>query len=156
MTAAAEGTIGKVRRDPMAMLPFCGYHMGDYFRHWFRMQRDLTETPRIFNVNWFRKDEAGKMLWPGFSQNLRPLRWIVERATGRAGAKETPIGWMPRYEDMDWRGIDFSEDEFNQLMGFDRERLRMQTLPHEELFLKLHTHLPKEMIFERELLISRL
>lgn len=156
MTAAAEGTIGKIRRDPMAMLPFCGYHMGDYFRHWIRMQRDLRETPRIFNVNWFRKDEAGKMLWPGFSQNLRPLRWIVERATGRAGAKETPIGWMPRYQDMDWRGIDFSEDDFAELMDFDRERLRMQTLPHEELFLRLHTNLPKEMIFERELLISRL
>lgn len=156
MTAAAEGTLGQIRRDPMAMLPFCGYHMGDYFRHWIRMQRDLKETPRIFNVNWFRKDEEGNMLWPGFSQNMRPLRWIVERATGRVGAKETPIGWMPRYEDLDWRGIDFSEDDYKKLMGFDRERIRMQTLPHEELFLKLHANLPKEMIFERELLISRL
>jgi phosphoenolpyruvate carboxykinase (GTP) len=156
MTAAAEGTVGTIRRDPMAMLPFCGYHMGDYFRHWIRMQRDLKETPRIFNVNWFRKDETGRFLWPGFSQNLRPLRWIVERATGRVGAKETPIGWMPRYEDMDWRGLDFSEEDFAALMDFDRERIRMQTLPHEELFLKLHAHLPKEMIFERELLISRL
>ncbi|PXA03926.1 phosphoenolpyruvate carboxykinase (GTP) [Coraliomargarita sinensis] len=156
MTAAAEGTVGKIRRDPMAMLPFCGYHMGDYFRHWIRMQRDLNETPRIFNVNWFRKGEEGNFLWPGFSQNMRPLRWIVERATGRAGAKETPIGWMPRYEDLDWRGIDFSEEDYDKLMDFDRERIRMQTLPHEELFLKLHTHLPKEMIFERELLISRL
>ncbi len=156
-TAAAEGTVGKIRRDPMAMLPFCGYHMGDYFRHWIKMQRDLTETPRIFNVNWFRKDEAGKMLWPGFSQNMRPLRWIVERATGRVGAKETPIGWMPRYEDLDWRGMeDFTKEDYQKLMSFDRERLRMQTLPHEELFLKLHEHLPKEMIFERELLISRL
>jgi phosphoenolpyruvate carboxykinase (GTP) len=155
-TAAAEGTVGAIRRDPMAMLPFCGYHMGDYFRHWIRMQRDLKETPRIFNVNWFRKGEDGKFLWPGFSENMRPLRWIVERATGRAGAKETPIGWMPRYEDIDWRGIDFSEDDFTKLMDFDRERIRMQTLPHEELFLKLHANLPKEMIFERELLISRL
>ncbi|MFP4157490.1 MAG: phosphoenolpyruvate carboxykinase (GTP) [Opitutales bacterium] len=155
-TAAAEGTVGKIRRDPMAMLPFCGYHMGDYFRHWIKMQRDLTETPRIFNVNWFRKDEDGRMLWPGFSENMRPLRWIVERATGRVGAKETPIGWMPRFEDMDWRGLEFGEKEFYQLMSFDREQLRMQTLPHEELFLKLHEHLPKEMIFERELLISRL
>ena len=156
MTAAAEGTLGKVRRDPMAMLPFCGYHMGDYFRHWIRMQRDLKETPRIFNVNWFRKDENGNLLWPGFSQNMRPLRWIVERATGRAGAKETAVGWMPRYEDMDWRGIDFSEDDYTKLMDFDHERIRMQTLTHEELFLKLHSHLPKEMIFERELLVSRL
>jgi phosphoenolpyruvate carboxykinase (GTP) len=156
MTAAAEGTVGTIRRDPMAMLPFCGYHMGDYFRHWINMQRDLSETPLIFNVNWFRKDDQGNWLWPGFSENMRPLRWIVERATGRAGAKETPIGWMPRYSDLDWRGLDMSEEDFEQLMQIDRERVRMQTLTHEELFLKLHTHLPKEMIFQRELMISRL
>ena len=157
MTAAAEGTMGSLRRDPMAMLPFCGYHMGDYFRHWFKMQRGLTETPRVFNVNWFRKDDAGNWLWPGFGENMRPLRWIVERATGRTCGKETPIGWMPRYQDLDWRGMDdFSEEEFDKLMHIDRERLKMQTLQHDELFLKLFEHLPKEMIFERELLISRL
>ena len=155
-TAAAEGKPGELRRDPMAMLPFCGYHMGDYFRHWIKMQRSLSETPRIFNVNWFRRDADGKWLWPGFSDNMRPLRWIVERSTGRAGAKETPIGWMPRYNDLDWRGIDFSQAEYKALMRYDRDRLRMQTLEHEELFLKLFTHLPKEMVFERELLISRL
>ncbi len=155
-TAAAEGTQGELRRDPMAMLPFCGYHMGDYFRHWIKMQRDLVETPRIFNVNWFRRDEKGKWLWPGFSENMRPLRWIVERSTGRAGAKETPIGWMPRYDDIDWRGLDYSREDFKELMAFDRSRLRMQTLQHEELFLDLFEHLPKEMIFERGLLISRL
>jgi phosphoenolpyruvate carboxykinase (GTP) len=156
MTAAAEGTMGQLRRDPMAMLPFCGYHMGDYFRHWIKMAHNLSETPCFFNVNWFRRDESGQMLWPGFSDNMRPLRWIVERATGRVGARETPIGWMPRYDDMDWRGIDFSSQDFDNLMSIDRERLRMQTLQHEELFLKLFEHLPKEMIFERELLISRL
>ncbi|MGB0272402.1 MAG: phosphoenolpyruvate carboxykinase (GTP) [Opitutales bacterium] len=157
MTAAAEGEVGVIRRDPMAMLPFCGYHMGDYFRHWFKMQRKLTETPRIFNVNWFRKDAQGQWLWPGFGENMRPLRWIVERATGRAGAKESPIGWIPRYKDIDWRGMDdFTEADFERLMEIDRERLKMQTLQHEELFLKLFEHLPKEMIFERELLISRL
>ena len=157
MTAAAEGAMGSLRRDPMAMLPFCGYHMGDYFRHWFKMQRGLTETPRVFNVNWFRKDAAGNWLWPGFGENMRPLRWIVERATGRTGGKETPIGWMPRYQDLDWRGMDdFSEADFDKLMDIDRDRLKMQTLQHEELFLKLFEHLPKEMIFERELLISRL
>ncbi len=156
-TAAAEDMMGALRRDPMAMLPFCGYHMGDYFRHWINIQRDLAETPHIFNVNWFRKDEAGNWFWPGFRENMRPLRWIVERATGRVGGKETPIGWMPRYEDLDWRGLEnFTEEAFNRLMAIDRDRLRMQTLQHEELFLKLFQHLPKEMVFERELLISRL
>lgn len=155
-TAAAEGKQGELRGDPMAMLPFCGYHMGDYFRHWINMQRGLSETPRIFNVNWFRRDAEGKWLWPGFSENMRPLLWMVQRATGRAGAKETPIGWMPRYSDLNWDGLDFSEEQFNELMRFDRSRIRMQTLQHEELFLKMHAHLPKEMVFERELLISRL
>ncbi|MCH2073802.1 MAG: phosphoenolpyruvate carboxykinase (GTP) [Puniceicoccaceae bacterium] len=156
ITAAAEGNLGQIRRDPMAMLPFCGYHMGDYFSHWIKMQRTLSETPLIFNVNWFRKNSDGKFMWPGFSDNMRPLRWIVERATGRAGAKETAIGWMPRYRDLDWRGLEMSEEDFNEIMHIDRQRARMQTLPHEELFLKLHSNLPKEMIFQRELLISRL
>jgi phosphoenolpyruvate carboxykinase (GTP) len=156
ITAAAEGSLGQIRRDPMAMLPFCGYHMGDYFSHWIKMQRTLSETPLIFNVNWFRKDSYDKFMWPGFSDNMRPLRWIVERATGRAGAKETAVGWMPRYSDLDWRGLDMREEDFDELMHIDRDRARMQTLPHEELFLKLHSNLPKEMIFQRELLISRL
>ena len=156
ITAAAEGSLGQIRRDPMAMLPFCGYHMGDYFSHWIKMQRTLSETPLIFNVNWFRKNSKGMFMWPGFSNNMRPLRWIVERARGRAGAKETAIGWMPRYSDLDWRGLDMCEEDFDELMHIDRDRARMQTLPHEELFLKLHSNLPKEMIFQRELLISRL
>ena len=156
MTAAAAGTIGKVRRDPMAMLPFCGYHMGDYFRHWIRMQRSLTETPRIFHVNWFRKDNAGNFIWPGFSENMRVLKWVVDRAHGRALAKETPIGWVPHYEDIEWRGFDFPKEKFDELQAFDRDAWRQEVLGHEELFLDLHDRLPPETIYERELLICRL
>ena len=156
MTAAAAGTIGKVRRDPMAMLPFCGYNMGDYFRHWISMQRKLTETPRIFHVNWFRKDADGKFIWPGFSENMRVLKWIVDRVQAGGRAKETPIGWVPRYQDIDWTGMDFPQAKFDALQAFDRAAWRAEVLGHEELFLDLHAHLPKEMIYERELLICRM
>ncbi len=156
MTAAAVGTLGKVRRDPMAMLPFCGYHMGDYFGHWILMQKSLSETPRIFHVNWFRKDADGKFIWPGFSENMRILKWIVDRARGKALARETPIGWMPRYEDIDWTGLDFSKERFEELQAFNRVSWRGEVMSHEELFLDLHDRLPKEMVYERELLICRM
>jgi phosphoenolpyruvate carboxykinase (GTP) len=154
-TAAAEGKVGSFRRDPFAMLPFCGYNMGEYFRHWLTMGKQVVDPPRIFHVNWFRKSDDGRFLWPGFGQNMRVLRWIVERVHGQGHSVETPIGWMPRYQDIDWRGIDFSEEQWDELMAIDGERLKLSTLGHEELFLRLFDHLPKELIFQRELLIAR-
>src|SRR5262249_41100755 len=128
----------------------------DYFRHWIKMQRSLSETPRIFHVNWFRKDENGKFLWPGFGDNMRVLKWIVDRARGRALAKETPIGWMPHYEDIQWKGLSYPKEHFEQAKTVDREAWRREVIEHEELFLGLHDHLPSEMVYERELLICRL
>jgi phosphoenolpyruvate carboxykinase (GTP) len=154
-TAAAEGQVGAMRRDPFAMLPFCGYHMGDYFRHWLKMGKGLNEPPRIFHVNWFRKTGDGKWLWPGFGENARVLKWIVQRVNGESHANETALGWMPRYDDIDWSGLEFAKEDWNQLMKIDGETLRTQTLGHEELFLKLWDHMPKEMAWQRDLLISR-
>jgi len=156
MTAAAFGEIGKVRRDPFAMLPFCGYHMGDYFNHWLQFGRDIPNPPRIFGVNWFRKDEKGNFLWPGFGDNMRVLRWVVEKVRGKSNAVESPIGWMPHYEDLDWSGIDFTKQQFDQIMHIDREQWKVELLSHAELFERMYDRLPKEFIFMRELLLSSL
>ena len=156
MTAAAFGTIGQVRRDPFAMLPFIGYHMADYWNHWLNFGRQIPNPPRVFNVNWFRKDEQGNFLWPGFGENMRVLKWVVERARCRAVSVESPIGWMPRYEDLDWRELDFSREQFNALMTVDRKVWEQEILSHEELFINLYDRLPKEMLFLRQLILSGL
>ena len=156
-TAAAFGEVGKVRRDPYAMLPFMGYHIGDYVNHWLQFGRDLPNAPRIFGVNWFRKDENGKFLWPGFGDNIRVLIWIVQRLRGQASSVESPLGWMPRYEDLDWSGLeDFTKEDFSKIMTVEREPGKQELLGHEELFEKMYDKLPKEFFFMRELLLSAL
>ena len=156
-TAAAFGELGKVRQDPFAMLPFIGYHIGDYINHWLQFGRSLPNPPRIFGVNWFRKDENGKFLWPGFGENIRVLNWIVGRINGKAAAVESPIGWMPRYEDIDWTGMEsFGMENFSKIMTIDRELWKKELLSHEELFSRMYDKLPKEFFFIRELLLSSL
>jgi phosphoenolpyruvate carboxykinase (GTP) len=154
-TAAAEG-LPPLRRDPMAMLPFCGYNMADYFSHWLNLGRRIPDPPRIFRVNWFRKGADGRYLWPGFSQNTRILKWVVDRIRGRGHAVESPLGWMPRYDDLHWKGLDFSQDRFHELMSVGRDAAAAEVRAHEELFDLFLDRLPKEFIFERELLRSRL
>ncbi len=155
-TAAAIGQAAAMRRDPMAMLPFCGYNMADYFGHWLNIGRRVWNPPRIFRVNWFRKDENGKFMWPGFGQNMRVLRWIVDRVHGRGYGVESPIGWMPRHEDIEWKGLDFPAEVFYELMAVGRASGAAEAKAHEEQFDKFFDRLPKEFIFERELLRSRL
>ena len=154
-TAAAVGQAA-VRRDPMAMLPFCGYNMADYWGHWLNMGRKIPNPPRIFRVNWFRKDESGKFMWPGFGENMRVLKWIVDRVRGRAYAVESPLGWMPRHDDLHWQGLDYDPKKFHELMVVSREAGRHEAVAHEEHFDRFYDRLPKELLYERELLRSRL
>jgi len=145
-TAAIIGKVGVVRRDPFAMLPFCGYHFGDYFQHWLKLGRSLKNPPRIFGVNWFRRDEQGKFMWPGFGENMRVLQWIVRRCEGSDAASVTPIGNMPRYEDLEWKGLEgFDRARFEKLMALDKEQWGAELKDHAELFEKLKARLPKEL-----------
>ncbi|MGF1595452.1 MAG: phosphoenolpyruvate carboxykinase (GTP) [Acidimicrobiales bacterium] len=156
-TAAAFGEQGVVRRDPFAMLPFAGYHMADYFNHWLSFGRSIYNPPRIFGVNWFRRNDDGSFAWPGFSENMRVLEWIVERSQGRAYGLESPIGWMPRYQDLKWDGLDnFSETDFLSAMSIDRDDWHAELLAQEELFIKLRDRLPAELHSVRDLILSGL
>lgn len=158
MTAAAAGTLGQVRRDPMAMLPFCGYNMGDYFTHWLRMRKLIKYVPRIFHVNWFRKNAEGKFLWPGYGENARILKWMVERCRFGAHALETSIGWLPDYNDIDMEGLEstVTPEIFSEAQKIDTSEWHRELLLQDELFIKLYSELPKDLIFQRELLMSRL
>jgi phosphoenolpyruvate carboxykinase (GTP) len=142
-TAAATGAVGIVRRDPMAMLPFCGYNMGNYFQHWLDMKKTV-KVPNIFIVNWFRKDQNGKFVWPGFGQNMRVLKWMFERINGKDGGVKTPIGTMPTYEELDWNGSSFSQEQFGEATKMDTAQWKKEVASHESFFATLKGTLPKE------------
>jgi len=144
-TAAASGKVGEVRRDPFAMLPFCGYHIGDYFAHWLKMGHTVAKPPKIFNVNWFRTDAQGRFAWPGFGHNMRVLKWIVDRCKDHASAVGGPLGAQPRYSDLDWRGLELGADRFDTLMRFDAAAWQAELQAHDSLFAKVGSKLPKTL-----------
>ncbi len=157
VTAAAIGLKAGVRRDPMAMLPFCGYNMAEYFHHWLDMRDQIKHLPRFFHVNWFRLDEDGKFLWPGFGQNMRVLEWIVKRCKGVAAGHETPIGWTPHIEDFNLEGLEgFTEEQFDKCMAYNPEEWTAELVDQGNLFLKLYDLMPKELVFQQQLLAARL
>jgi phosphoenolpyruvate carboxykinase (GTP) len=145
-TAAIVGQVGVVRRDPFAMLPFCGYHYGDYFKHWLAIGKGLKQPPRIFGVNWFRQDAKGEFLWPGYCDNMRVLKWVIDRIEGKADAVKTPLGLQPRYEDLEWSGLEgFTRARFEELTKVDPAVWRKEVKDHTELFDKLKARMPMEL-----------
>jgi len=141
-TAAAAGTVGVVRRDPMAMLPFCGYNIGDYLGHWLEMGKQITKPPRIFMVNWFRKSDGGEFLWPGYGENMRVLEWILDRIHGEAGAHETPVGLVPTREDLDLNGLEISNDRLRAALAIDTNEWKTEVASAGEFFDRIGTSLP--------------
>ena len=155
-TAAAAGKVGEVRRDPFAMLPFCGYHIGDYFAHWLSIGKNLADPPRVFNVNWFRTDEKGQFIWPGFGQNMRVLKWIVDRCRGRVHAIDSPLGLQPEYRDLDWRGLDFRPERFAEAMRIDRAHWKRELEEQDRLLAQLGKKQPQALATQRRDLGNRL
>ncbi len=149
-TAAAAGQQGIVRRDPFAMLPFAGYNMADYFNHWLDIGKKLAHPPKIFGVNWFRTDANGKFIWPGFGDNARVLKWIIERCEGTASGVQSPLGLHPTFSDLDWNGIQFSEHDFDHIMSISDDEWDLELDSHKVLFEMLADHLPKELNARRE------
>jgi phosphoenolpyruvate carboxykinase (GTP) len=154
-TAAAVDQAA-IRRDPFAMLPFCGYNMADYWKHWLGMTQNVARPPRIYRVNWFRKDEAGKFLWPGFGENMRVLKWIVDRVRGRAGATESPFGFMPRYEDLYWSGLGFPKEKYRLISDIDRAEGLEEAEDQADFFTMFGDRTPAELEQERRDLVRRL
>ena len=153
-TAAAVGQAA-IRRDPMAMLPFCGYHMADYWAHWLKLGARLPNPPRIFRVNWFRKDADGKFIWPGFGENMRVLQWIVDRVRGRASAVESPLGHMPTYQALNWRGLAFDKPSFHSIMDVDRSEALREAEEQAVYFEMFGARLPRELAAQREAFAAR-
>jgi phosphoenolpyruvate carboxykinase (GTP) len=156
-TAAATGAVGHVRRDPMAMLPFCGYNIGDYFRHWLEIGKRLTNPPLIFNVNWFRKSSDGKFLWPGFGDNMRVLKWIIDRCENSCAANESPIGQIPRNEDVDLAEMEnFSGQNLDELLAVKPDEWKKEVKDHARFFESLGGVVPDRLLKFREKLAARL
>lgn len=144
-TAAAGGAVGTVRRDPMAMLPFCGYNMGDYFKHWLSIGKKASKLPKIFMVNWFRKDENGKFMWPGFRDNSRIIKWMLERIEGKTGAKETEIGFMPEEGALDLNGLDITKETMDKLLSVNKQDWKKEVGMIEEFYAKFGDRIPQEL-----------
>jgi phosphoenolpyruvate carboxykinase (GTP) len=154
-TAAATGAVGQVRRDPMAMLPFCGYNIGEYFRHWLATGKRLSHPPLIFHVNWFRKGDDGKFLWPGFGDNMRVLKWMIDRCEGSDAAAKSPIGFLPHPKDVDLAELDLPHHAIVELLGVDHEEWQKELAGHEQFFASLRGVVPQELLEERAKLVER-